>query len=484
MRFLTRSLLGLFLLATTLGLLAYAGSLVADAVQERMARDTAAPRGREREFAVNLVRAEASVIAPVLTVFGEVGSRRRLEIRAAVGGQLVELSEEFVEGGMVAAGQVLLRIDPANAEAARDSAEADLADAEAEGRDAARAQVIARDTLAAAEEQAGLRAKALERQNTLMQRGVGSAAVQEEAELALSSARQSVLSARNALAVAEARIDSAATALVRARLARDEAERDLADTVIRAPFDGQLSGVSLVQGRLVSANEALAELIDPAALDVSFRVSTPQYANLLDGEGRLQALPVTVALESFGTALTAAGVISRDGAVVSEGQTGRVILATLGAAHGLKPGDFVTVRVQERPLEGLIRLPATALSAGATVLALTASSRLEELPAPLVRRQGDEVLVRSPALEGREVVAERTPLLGAGILVRPMRPEGEAAPEASTIQLTPERRAKLVEAVQGNTRMPEEVRTRLLGQLQQDEVPVQVVERLESRMGG
>ena len=495
MRFLSRSLLGLFLLSLTLGLLTYAGSLVYDAVQVRMAREPFMPRGREREFAVNVVEARAGTVAPVLTVFGEVESRRTLEIRAAVGGEVVELSEDFVEGGQVSAGQVLLRLDPAQAETARDRAEADLADARAEQRDATRALEIARDTLVAAEDQAALRQRALERQQTLIERGVGSAAAEEDAELAASAARQSVLSARNALAVAEARVDSAATALRRAELDRDEAERDLTDTVIRAGFDGTLSGVDLVEGRRVSASEALAQLIDPDALNVAFRVSTPQYVRLLDDAGRLPSLPVEAALEVFGTTLSAEGEIRRDSAAVGEGQTGRMLLAELGPAPGLKPGDFVTVRVQERPLEDLIRLPATALSADGLVLAINDDSRLEEWPAELVRRQGDDILVRAPALEGRLIVAERTPLLGQGILVRPLGgPEAAtdagaegaagAAEAAQMIPLTPERRAELVAMVEGNDRLPQEVRARLLAQLDQPQVPAQVIERLEQRRGG
>ena len=490
MRFLTRSLMGLFLLSLTLGLLTYAGSMIYDSVQVRMNREPFMPRGREREFAVNVVTARSETIAPVLTVFGEVQSRRTLDIRAAASGPVVELAPEFVEGGQVREGQLLLRIDPAQAEAARDRALADLADAEAEVRDAARAIEIARDTLAAAEEQAQLRVRALERQNTLMERGVGSAAAQEDAELAVSSARQSVLSARNAQATAEARIDSAETALARARIASAEAERDLADTELRAAFDGTLSGVTLVQGRLVSANEALAELIDPDALEVSFRVSTPQYARLLDDQGRLRGLPVEVALEVFGTTLSADGQITRDSAAVAEGQTGRLLLADLDAARGLKPGDFVTVRVQETPIPDLIRLPATALSAGETVLVIGADNRLEELDAPLIRRQGDDVLVRAAALEGRDVVAQRTPLLGEGILVRALRaPGSEGAaeapePEAQMITLTPERRAELVEMVRANDRMPEEMRNRVLSQLEQPEVPAQMIARIEDRRGG
>ena len=102
-----------------------------------------------------------------------------------------------------------------------------------------------------------------------------------------------------------------------------------------------------------------------------------------------------------------------------------------------------------------------------------------------MRRQGDDVLVRSRELSGAQIVAERSPLLGAGIKVRVLRAEGEAPPaEPYTIALDPERRAKLIVFVEANKRMPKQVKARLLAQLQEPEVRKEVVERLEGRMGG
>ena len=83
-------------------------------------------------------------------------------------------------------------------------------------------------------------------------------------------------------------------------------------------------------------------------------------------------------------------------------------------------------------------------------------------------------------------MAERTPLIGVGIKVRPLRPtDGTEAPEApAMVKLDAERKAKLVAFIEGNSRMPADVKKRILGQLEQDEVPAQMVERLEGRMGG
>jgi biotin carboxyl carrier protein len=490
MRFLRHSLSGLFLVSVTLALIVWAGALVVGAVQARLSEEPRVPPARERVFAVNVVTAEPDTIRPVLTAFGEIRSRRTLELRASAAGEIVEISEDFENGGQVEAGQALLRVDPVNAEAALARAEADLADAEAEVRDAERAVGIARDTRAASEDQAALRDRAFRRQLDLQERGVGTAATVEDAELAAASARQAVLSARSAEANAEARVDQAATALARAELARDEARRDLEDTVLRASFAGILSDVTAVEGGLVSANEQLGQLVDPSALEVAFRLSTAQYARLLDDTGRLREAPVTVTLDVQGIALTAEGRISRDSAAVGEGQVGRLVFARLDEARGLIPGDFVTVTTEEPALENVVRLPATALDAAGTVLVVNSEERLEVLQVTLERRQGDDVLVRAEALDGQAVVRERTPLLGAGIKVRPIRPAEPSAARAdepaapAMVALEPERRARIRAYVEASERMPAEMKTRILSQLDQPEVPVQMVERIESRMGG
>jgi membrane fusion protein, multidrug efflux system len=484
MRFLRQSLVGVFLASMTLALLLYAGQLVMGAVQSRLENEKKPPQARERVFAVNVQRAEFGTVVPELEAFGQVQSRRTLELRAAAAGRVVELAENVEEGGVVHAGEVLIRIDPADAQSALDRAESDLLDAQAEERDAERTLDLARNELQAAIDQSELRDRALKRQQDLAERGVGTAAAVETAELAAASARQAVLARRISEAQAEARVDQTVTRLARAQIALDAAQRDLTDTTIKARFDGTLSEVHLVEGRLVSANEKLAELVDPMALEVAFRVSTAQYARLLNDDGRLINATVIASLDAAGSNLLARGTISRDSAAAGEGQSGRLIFARLEAALGFKPGDFVTVSVEEPPLDGVARLPASSYAADRTVLVVGADDRLETLKVQLVRRQGDHVLLRGEGLEGREVVVGRTPLLGAGIRVRPLREEAEAAPVDPMVELTDERRAKLVAFVEGNQRMPDEMNERVLARLAEVKVPAALVQRIEARMGG
>jgi len=406
-------------------------------------------------------------------------------LRSASGGRVIELSEQFVDGGKVRAGDVLVRIDPSNAQSTLSRVQADIADAQADARDGRRSLALAQDELIAAQEQADLRAKALQRQKGLLERGVGTAASLEAAELAASSARLAVLARRQSVTQSQARIDQAASAIARAQIALADAERGLADATITAPFDGKLSATSVVSGRLVGANERLAELIDPDFLEVSFRVSTAQYARLLGTDGNILNADVTVTLDVAGVDIETQGRISRSSAGSDAGQTGRLLFAQLDRSVGFQTGDFVQVRVKEPTIRGVARLPSSALDANSSILVVGSENRLEAVSVSLVRRQGDDVLVRARELEGREVVEARSPLLGAGIVVKPLRGGVDEAPKGPLmVELSDERRAKIIAFIEGNKRMPAEAKARILSQLSEPQVPAQVVERIEGRMGG
>ncbi|MFN3207843.1 MAG: efflux RND transporter periplasmic adaptor subunit [Roseovarius sp.] len=483
MRFLRHSLTGLFLLSLTVGLFAYAGQIVFSAVQERMSAEPQAPERRERVFTVNTVIATPGPQTPVLTAYGEVESRRTLEIRSDTAGRVTELTSLFEDGGRVRDGQVLARIDPTDAQFALDLARADLTDAEAEVREAERGLNLARDELAAAQSQAELRKRALDRQLDLEERGVGTAAAVELAELDAASAEQAVLTRRQAEATAEARVDQAQTRLSRSRIALAEAQKALDETTITAPFTGTLQAVSVVEGRLVSANEKLADLIDADALDVAFRVSTAQHRRLLDENGELIPAPVRIRLDVFGLEMETTGRITRDSAGVEEGQTGRLVYARIDDPQGLKPRDFVSVLIEEPRLENVVRLPATALASDGTVLAVNDEERLRAVPVSLVRRQGNDVLVTGDALDGLEIVTERSPLLGPGLKVRTLDTPDPAADATAMVELSEDRRARLRRFVEDSADIPEAMKTRLLVQLDQPQVPARTVERLERRMG-
>lgn len=482
MRFFARSLTGLLLLAATLGLLLGAALILGNAVRQSLVPGEPGRAAEERVIAANVVTLQPGAVVPVMTGFGKLESRRVLELRTRAAGTVVWVSESFRNGLSVVEGEVLVRLDPVPAQDALALAQADETETKAAATEAMAAVTLAQDDLAAAAAQLTLRQQAQARQEDIAARGAGSLEAVETAALAVSSAEQAVLSRRQALASAEAAVDQTAVAVTRAGIAREEAERALAETEIRAGFSGRVDGVALVTGAVVSANEVLGRIVDPTALDVAVRLSTAQFALLLT-DGGLPATPVTVSVSGA----KISGRLDRVGAAVAEGQTGRLVYVALGpspeAAALLQPGDFVSVGIEEPMLQDAALLPATAVGRNGTLLALGPEDRLQEVAVEVLRRQGDDVILRVGALAGREVVTERSTFLGEGIRIRPIR-RGASATEEAMVPLTQERRATLIALVEASETMPDDAKARALEQLKADQVPAAMIERLETRLGG
>ncbi len=482
MRFLARTFWGLVALALTVALLLLAVQIVQAALAERAKRAEQAIPIRERVFAARVVRVEPGAHAPQFASYGEVRARRSVDLRAPLAGRVIWVAPELASGVPVEEGQVLLKLDPTEAEAALALARTDLARAEIDLRDAERLVALTARDRAEAEAQVALRERALARRQELIARGVGSDAQVEEAELALAAARAQAIARASAEAQAQTRLELAAAQRTRAALAVAEAERRLAETVITAPFAGVVAELAVSAGAIISPNERLLQLIDPDALEIAFRLSTAQFLRLIDDEGALLPLVGEAVLEVGGVMISSPIRLARVAPQVGEAQSGRLLFAELLAPRGFRPGDFVSVRVTEPLLPDVAVLPAAAVDAAGHVLVVGPEERLFSATVEIVRREQDRVLVRAPDLAGREIVALRTPVLGEGIRIRPQRADAAPAPaaEPEMVSLDPERRAALIARVSGNTFIPEPVRARILAELQQDRVPRRLVERLES----
>ncbi len=491
MRFLIRGIAGILMLAATAGMVGY-GVLVLMAAREDGGRRQHRA-GEERSFIVNVATLREITAHPKIVAYGEIRGWRSLELRASAGGQLVEMSPVFRDGAAVGAGDLLFLIDPAEARARQANAEVGLADAEAEKAEADEAIAVAELEHTAAVRQRDLRQQALKRQRQLQAKGYATAARVEEAELAFATADQAVLSRSQALIVARKRVERAALAITRANIALEDAGRILDNTRVEAPFDGLLSDVDAVLGRLVSPNEKLGLLVDPSALEAVFQVSNAQFARLIEKNGALRQTPVTVTLDLGDLPVTVRGTVERAAAVVRQGQSGRLIYARLdlGPSTILRPGDFVTVTIEEPPLPGVAVIPASAATEDGRILLVDADSRIEERKVTIVRRQGDSLVVAGVPF-GAQYVTERLPQLGPGVKVGTVdrsahvavRAESGRGVDEERIAISDERRKALTAFLKQNDHMPEERKARLLDLLNQPTVPRRVIERLEARMAG
>ena len=488
MRFLFRAIAGLALALATLAVIAFGAHRFMEA--RELAEQRPSPPPRERVYVVNAVGLKPSAVRPKLTAYGEVLSWRTLELRAEMPGRLVFLSPNVRDGGIVEAGEKLAVIDPADPKAQQVDAEAGVAEMEAELAEAREAVSAAEQERGAAERQQSLRVASLQRQRSLLRGGFGTRADVETAELALAAAEQTVLNREQMVIGARKRVERSGLKLERARITLAEAERSVGETVLTAPFAGRLTAVNVVLGRLVSVNEKLAKLVDPTALEAAFRVSNREYSRLLDSEGRLQQLALTVGLQLGDRRVLVDGSLERVDPLVGSGQSGRKLFARLSPRGEpiLHPGDFVTVTITEPELSRVAVIPATAAHADGTVLVVGDDGKLTENRGTIERRQGDQLFVSGLPF-GQRIVAERLPQLGTGVRVRIAEAPAQTAagqtgeaPRRNTIALAPERRERLKRAIEGARQLPADRKQRILELLARPEVPRRLVERIEARL--
>ena len=206
-------------------------------------------------------------------------------------------------------------------------------------------------------------------------------------------------------------------------------------------------------------------------------------------------MPVSVSLEFENRDVRINGKITRMASEVMEGAAGKKIFASLETSPNtiLRPGDFVKVVIKEKELNSVFVVPASSVDPNNKVLVLNDEGRLEELEVELVRRQGDELVLKNVP-EGVEYVIRRTPQLGKDLRIDPIRKEDLNKAIDSTgkikkveeelIQLDEEKRQFYIERIKENKWMPDSAKDRILKTLEKEKVPKKLIDRLEQRMKG
>lgn len=495
MRLITRAISGFLITGVTLSLLGFAGwHLHSVATAEKPGRRMPA---REREFAVQTASFEARDVTPVLTAYGQVHAWTTLEIRAAAAGPITEIADNFRDGRAVEAGELLFRIDPETAQRRVTDAEAALVQARSELAEAEAALTFLNADEKAARTQLDVRKSDLSRKEQLRQKQIVTAAVLDESTMAVSAAEQALAAKQQAIVAGEALKERAEKNLERAGIALKDSERALRDTSYRAPFAGRLTAVAATLGRRVSQNEKLADLIDPAALEVSFRIRNSEFSRLIDPKSpdRIMPRPIKARLDLQGHVVEVDGILDRPAATVDANQGGRTVYARLDGAElsALRPGDFVTVEVSEEPLRGVALVPHSAATEDGRILIVDAGDRLVEVQVDIERRQAAGLIVSGfPA--GQSYVTVRMPYLGPGIKVKrqdgepradPDKPPAVAAASALSsgeIALSEVDRVALINHVRTSRRMPEEQRREVLEALSNTTAPKELVDRLQRQI--
>ncbi|MDJ0709012.1 MAG: efflux RND transporter periplasmic adaptor subunit [Woeseiaceae bacterium] len=325
---------------------------------------------------------EVEMIAPIdfqvsVPSYGIVRPRIQSLLVAQVGGQIVNKSPNFDEGGYFAEGEVMLTIDPRDYEANVMIAEASLADA--------------RQSLAEEKARAD---QAQEDWNRLGNDG-------EASDLVLRKPQ---------LAAAEARVASADANLIKARL-------DLERTRIRAPFDGRVLRQIVDLGQVVSANTQLAEFYSVGIAEVRLPIANKDltFVDLPESGNSASTIKATLYSELAGRDVWEARVVRTEAAIDDTARQLHVLVHvddpfTADERHQvpLKIGQYVTASIEGRLLEDVIVIPSSAIYQGSYVYVVEQGA-LQRQEVEIAWSDVDKAIVASGIGSGDQLV---TTLLG------------------------------------------------------------------------
>ncbi|MEX2581178.1 MAG: efflux RND transporter periplasmic adaptor subunit [Verrucomicrobiales bacterium] len=328
---------------------------------------------------------------------GVVEADRRVRLASEVSGKVVETAKQFEAGNAFEKDSVLVRIDPADYEAAVAQARSNLADAEsALASEEARAEQAERDV-----------------------RRLGG----EGSDLALRKPQ---------LESARARVESA-----RASLAK--AGKDLSRTAIRAPFDSIVASTATEVGSYVTPGTEVAEVFGTSPFEVRLPLSVDEMPFLKTSPAGEPTGRVRISATAAGTTETWTGTIVRTEGEIDRSTRSIHVVAEIESPSGPRvvgprPGLFVQASIPGREIPGIARIPFSAFLDLERVMVVDPDDRLRFREVGVVFREGRNVYVSSGLEDGDRVCLTELSDPVEGILVSP-RPVGESddAPDSDPV---------------------------------------------------
>jgi len=373
--------------AITIGVLFFAVIVAYGLVKTAPAPAQVAPESSA--LSVRVLTAEKNRVQLEVVSQGSVEPHQQSELIPEVNGRVKWVSSNLVAGGYFAANDVLLRIDDRDYRSAVARGQAALSRARAE-------EELARFELARMEE---LVKNKLTSQSSL------------EAGL------------RNH------RIASAT--LQDAKLALEQAKRDLWRTEVRAPYDGLVRNERVDIGQYITRGQAIASVYASDSIEVRLPVADRQLAYLdiplgyrgeIDDEHRSEVLLST---EYGGKRYEWRGQLVRTEAEIDS--RSRMVTAVVRVRAEDNPdqpdlpiGLFVNATIKGRWVEDIITLPRAALRNGNQVLIVDPDNRLSFRTVEVMRHENDNILISTGLDTGEVINISPIQTVIEGMQVKPM----------------------------------------------------------------
>ena len=294
---------------------------------------------------------------------GTVRSKHDIELVSEVSGRVIEVAAEFVEGGAVLQGVALLSIDPIDYEVALSGAKAEVASAE------------------------------------------------------LSLAEVQVVVMRAAIDEAKAQVQASKDRL-------RQAEVDLQNTVIAAPFDAVIDSKRVDLGQYVQAGAALVRLLSTGSAEIRLPVLASDIGLLSYGQSADGSWPEALLTAKFGNvdAQWTARLVRLEQRVDEQTRV-FYLVAEVDSPYDtelhprpLSVGLFVEAAIEGKPIPDAVAVPRSALYADNSVFVVEQGS-LRKQQVAVLRRTQDSIIVGDGLSAGDQVVLSRLDIMVEGMPV-------------------------------------------------------------------
>ncbi|WP_293573702.1 efflux RND transporter periplasmic adaptor subunit [Phaeobacter sp.] len=311
-----------------------------------------------------LLQADVHVLKPgpqtdIITAYGQVQPRWQSRLAAGVGGRVVMVSDKLLTGAHFQRGDLLAQIEDISYRSALAAARSTLAEAERALLEEEQRSTLAADDWAAS----GLAGEA------------------------------------SALTLREPHLIAAKSAVVAAQAAVAQAEHDLQQTRITAPFDGVVASRTLNPGEMVQAGAQIAEVFDRRVLEVAIALSARQFARLGTPIGAAVDLTASQGDVVQGNEVqgrVVQGRVVRVDPTVDADNRWITVVVELAPGADVMPGTFLTARIEGRSHAALYAIPQALLTTRGEIWALDEGNRLRSHAVVPVFVTEDTVFVAPP----------------------------------------------------------------------------------------
>ncbi|MBC2695087.1 MAG: efflux RND transporter periplasmic adaptor subunit [Desulfobacteraceae bacterium] len=317
----------------------------------------------------------------MLNAMGTVVPAREVELKPRVTGEVIDISPEFIEGGLLKAGTLVLQIDPEDYKLTLIQKEKALADA-----------------------------------NYFLKLELGRQKVAKR-EWELLNGDKDAKNREVELALRKPHLEKAKAELNAAKAELKKAYLDLARTKIKAPFNSMVRSRMVNIGSQVTPQERLAKLVGTDSYWIQTSVSVDRLSWIRIP--RSQSDPSTRARIIYAQGYEHTGTVIRlMGDLSPEGRMARVLIEVedpLGLKNSkndqppLLIDDYVRVEIKGKKLENVYKIPRKAFRNNAYIWIASENSTLKIIEVHPVWRDADVVIIDNAIKSGDRLIISDLP---------------------------------------------------------------------------